>query len=416
VIRYWGRKAGNVAEPYLKQYSKIGDVVLDPFGGAGSIIKAALMLKRKAIYVDANPLAALIARVEIEGIDAEKLVQTSTILLKEQKFCDFYRIQCKCGSKAHVLYYLWERGILKAARVKCSCGNSVVKIKNRVQEPNDSLGSFHGFPVLKLEYKSGRPFLKRRGVDYVHELFSPRNLLILSYLYKKIESIQVDERTRRGLYIAFASILYQASKMSRLRGGSWGINSYWIPAVHVERNPYELFKNAIGRLARIKPLALAVDKAEAVVNSNEQLAILNKDAKALPLPNESVDLVITDPPFTDEVQYFELSTMAASWLGLSIPFEKEIIINPNQGKTAAEYYSSLHKAFSEMHRVLKMHKKAIIMFHEEDPGTISNLNELVESVGFRCVKRENRQMMQRRIGDRDQLHGKNLSVLTYKKS
>jgi len=124
--------------------------------------------------------------------------------------------------------------------------------------------------------------------------------------------------------------------MSCLEGGSWGINSYWIPAVYLERNPYELFRNAIGRLARIKPLALAVNKAEAVVNDKEQLATLNEDAKALPLPDESVDLVIADPPFTDEVQYFELSTMPASWLGLSIPFEKEIIMNPNQGKTATE--------------------------------------------------------------------------------
>lgn len=63
--------------------------------------------------------------------------------------------------------------------------------------------------MLKLEYKNGRPFLKRRQVDYVHQLFSPRNLLNLSHLYKKIKNIQVDERTKRGLYVAFVSILYQ---------------------------------------------------------------------------------------------------------------------------------------------------------------------------------------------------------------
>jgi adenine-specific DNA methylase len=203
--------------------------------------------------------------------------------------------------------------------------------------------------------------------------------------------------------------------MSRLNGGSWGINSYWIPYIHVERNPYELFKNAVYRLARIKPLTLAVNKAEAVIKGKEKLAILNEDAREMPIPDNSVDFIITDPPFTDEVQYFELSFMAASWLRLPMPFEKEIIINPNQGKTANMYYSSLYKAFLEMHRILKRNGTAVIMLHDENPTIISNFIELIDNAGFRFVKKEQRQMMQRHIGDRDQLHGKDLFILTCRK-
>ncbi|MEM2703315.1 MAG: DNA methyltransferase [Candidatus Bathyarchaeia archaeon] len=412
LIRYWGRKAGDIAEPYIKGYSKINDVVLDPFGGAGSIVKTALSLNRKAIYVDANPFAALIAKVEIEGVDANELTRATNILLNTQHFSDFYQVQCKCGLKATVLYYLWENGEVKAAKVKCKCGNSWV---NTVNKTSLIPSCENNFPKVEFKYKNGRPFLKRRQVNYVHQLFSPRNLLILSSLYEKIKNIQVTPRTKRGLYVAFASILYQASRMSRLNSGSWGINSYWIPRIHVERNPLQLFKNAVHRLERIKPLALAVNKAEAVINGKEKIAILNEDAREMPIPDNSVDLIITDPPFTDEVQYFELSFMAASWLRLPMPFEKEIIINPNQGKTANVYYSSLYKAFLEMHRTLKKNGIAVIMLHDENPAIISNLTELVENTGFRCVKKEKRQMMQRHVGDRDRLRGKDLFILTCKK-
>ena len=412
LIRYWGRKAGNVAEPYVRQYSKVGSIVLDPFAGAGSVIKTALTLNRRAVYVDANPLAALIARVEIEGADAKELSQSSMALLRKQKFRDFYQMQCSCGAKADVLYYLCENGMLKTAKVKCRCGRSLVKLNC----PDTTFSNYsRNFPAVKLGYDNGKPFLKRRQVDYIYQLFSPRNLAILSSLLKKIKKMQVNEQTKRGLYVAFASILYQSSKMSRLESGSWGINSYWIPRMRVERNPYRLFRNALIRLARIKAMALAVEDVKTVVNGKERLAIVNGDARELPLPDNSVDLVIADPPFTDEVQYFELSTMAASWLDLPMLFRKEIIVNHNQGKSLNDYYESLCQSFSEMHRALKKSGMAVIMLHDENPSVVSNLTDIVENAGFQCIKKETEQMAQRHVGDRDRIGGKDLYILTCKK-
>jgi len=412
VIRYWGRKAGGIAEPYLYQYSKDGSIVLDPFGGAGSIIKTALALDRRAIYIDANPLAALIARVEIEGVDATELSQSSAVLLENPKFLNFYQIQCKCGSKADVLYFLCANGRLQAAKIKCQCGCSFVELGC----PDISFSDYPcDFPSVKLWYDNGKPFLKRRQVDHIYELFSPRNLMILSSLLAKIKEIRVSERTKRGLYLAFASILYQSSKMSRLGSGSWGINSYWLPQMHVERNPYALLKNALIRLSHIKTLALAVEDVKTVIRGEERAAILNEDAKKLPLHDNSVDMVITDPPFTDEIQYFELSVMAASWLNLSLPFQKEIIVNHNQGKSINDYYRLLFQAFSEMYRVLKKHGTAVIMLHDESLNVILSLAELIESAGFQCIKKETKQMIQRHVGDRDKISGKNLYILTCKK-
>ncbi|MBI3329169.1 MAG: MerR family DNA-binding transcriptional regulator, partial [Nitrospinae bacterium] len=48
----------------IQELSSVGDKVLDPFCGSGTMLVEALTLKRHAVGVDANPLACLIARAK----------------------------------------------------------------------------------------------------------------------------------------------------------------------------------------------------------------------------------------------------------------------------------------------------------------------------------------------------------------
>jgi 16S rRNA G966 N2-methylase RsmD len=415
IIRYWGRKAGDIARPYIIKYSKLGEVVLDPFGGAGSIIKTALMMGRRCIYSDLNPLAVLIASVELEGVDAERWATVSDELFRGDwmQYVSLYEVTCKCGRKTQAIYFLWNGDRIEAVKVKCSCGANYIRFDDRGIKNIEPL---NGFPRANFNYPNGLSFLKKRQVNTVSELFTRRNLTILTALLKEIKKVEADEQTKRALMVAFASILYQASKMSRENGGTWGVNCYWIPKIHVERNPYLLFKDALKRISHIKRIAIAHTSVEPVINGGEPLAILNSDAKELPLPENSVHLVITDPPFTDEVQYFELSYMAASWLGLPIPFDKEIIVNPKQGKRFDDYCHLLSKSFAELYRVLKPGRTAIIMLHEEKKEILNKLFELVEGAGFIIERRKKKRMIQRQVGDRDIRKGRDLLILNCRKS
>ena len=47
--RYWGRKPHNIINQYIKNFSKDGDTILDPFMGSGVVIIESLKLNRKAI-------------------------------------------------------------------------------------------------------------------------------------------------------------------------------------------------------------------------------------------------------------------------------------------------------------------------------------------------------------------------------
>jgi len=413
IIRYWGRKAGNMARPYIGKYSKPGEVVLDPFGGAGSITKTALIMGRRCIYSDLNPFAALVTRVELEGVNTKTWAAVSDELFKGDwmRYASLYEVTCRCGRKTQAMYFLWNGDRIEAVKVKCSCGAGLFRFDG---EDIKDIEPVDEFPRANFKYPNGLSFLKKRQVNTVSELFTRRNLTILAALLKDIKHLKTDKRTKRALLVAFASILHQASKMSRPNGGAWSVNCYWIPRIHVERNPYVLFKNALKRLSHLKRIATA-SSFKAVIKGAASLAVLNCDAGELPLPDNSVHLVITDPPFTDEIQYFELSYLAASWLGLRMPFDKEIVVNHKQGKTFDDYCRLLSKSFSEIYRVLKPGRTAIIMLHDEDEEPLTELIELIKQAGFIINRRKKEQMMQRHVGERNVVRGKDLLIVNCRK-
>jgi len=59
---YFTRRPWNVVHAYIDHFSPPGGTFLDPFGGSGVTAIEALILRRKAIHVDINPLANFITK------------------------------------------------------------------------------------------------------------------------------------------------------------------------------------------------------------------------------------------------------------------------------------------------------------------------------------------------------------------
>ncbi len=70
---YFTKQVWSVVQRYIKTFTQPGDTVLDPFGGSGVTLVEALMLGRKAIHIDINPLSQFIVSNLIEPIDFAKL-------------------------------------------------------------------------------------------------------------------------------------------------------------------------------------------------------------------------------------------------------------------------------------------------------------------------------------------------------
>ena len=103
---------------------------------------------------------------------------------------------------------------------------------------------------------------------------------------------------------------------------------------------------------------IAAEAAE-VVSGKADAYIHCGDSSKLPLPDGSVDLVITDPPYFDNVHYSELADFFHVWLRLGLGETDPAFRGPTtrddrevQGTCAEEFARMLGDVFRECVRVL----------------------------------------------------------------
>ena len=66
-----GKKPHDAIRQYIRHYTEVGDLVLDPFCGSGGTALAALLEGRRAIAVDRSPAATFITKNYITPVDVE---------------------------------------------------------------------------------------------------------------------------------------------------------------------------------------------------------------------------------------------------------------------------------------------------------------------------------------------------------
>lgn len=167
------------------------------------------------------------------------------------------------------------------------------------------------------------------------------------------------------------------------------------------QKPFERYKNRSGqvitRYAQTERIgAQFVESFEALKQTQRGALLLCGDSARLDaLPSSSVDLVITDPPYYDNVHYSELSNFFYVWLARLtnhpcfqselVPTEGEAVVNKGQGKGEADYLRLLTAVFRECHRVLKAEGRLIFTFHHTNPRAWWTIFCAVHQSGFRVV-------------------------------
>jgi len=82
---YFTKQAYSNVQAYILNFSKPGDLVLDPYGGTGVTLIEALMQGRKAIHIDLNPLSIFMVKNTITPVDLGNLVAEYENITKEFK-------------------------------------------------------------------------------------------------------------------------------------------------------------------------------------------------------------------------------------------------------------------------------------------------------------------------------------------
>lgn len=465
--RYYARRPWNVFEHLLNHYSEPGEIVLDPFCGGGVTLVEGLILKRKVVGVDLNPLATFITELEVMPLDIHEFQKVFAEIIKtvDSKITKYYKTTCiKCGNKeANVEWYEWSNifecpfckenviidnatkisnGNYRCTNVKCNLnfkasktpkiGEKLIRLKincnkcnsKDIQDINqEDIDLYNGieknfdkivakeklwFPKDKIPHENltRENAVYHRGVNNFYNFFSVRNLLTNAYLLKIILNFKCSADIKKYLLICFSSSLLFTNRMSfrttNWRGGNpqWSGHSFWIPDVFCEVNVYNSFVIHYQDVIKAKEYSnkmigefasLATNFQD--IKNDKNVYIINQSSHNLPLDSNSIDLVLTDPPFGGNVNYAEISNFFMVWLNPF--FDKDGIINssfeaiqtrhlgfPN-AKDSSHYEEMLFKIFKECHRVLKHNGYMVMTFHNKDIDVWMSLHKAANRAGFK---------------------------------
>ncbi len=124
-----------------------------------------------------------------------------------------------------------------------------------------------------------------------------------------------------------------------------------------------------------------------------KLDIKEGDARALPLKNESVDGIVTSPPYSIALDYVSNDAHALKELGYNLLEIREKFIGVRgKGKQRIDFYNEdMKKSLKEMFRVLKPKKYAVIIignatYMGKEINTIEFVIDYAEKIGFKLVK------------------------------
>ena len=160
----------------------------------------------------------------------------------------------------------------------------------------------------------------------------------------------------------------------------------------METNPFN--KEAANWATCIEVVDQVINQLPAVRSATVQRG----SAISLPLPDQSIDALITDPPYYDAVPYADLSDFFYVWLRRSLldvhpdlladdlsPKAAEIIVNPaaalgTHQKLKPFFEAKMAEAFKEARRVLTDDGVAVVVFaHKSTEGWEAMLQALISA-------------------------------------
>ena len=106
------------------------------------------------------------------------------------------------------------------------------------------------------------------------------------------------------------------------------------------------------------------------------------------VPDGIFDLVLTDPPYHDDVQYGELSLLFRTWAGLnSKKLRGEAVSNLTSGMntTSSQYSDTLKAIFSECHVKLSVDGRLIFSYANHEPRAWLALFEALQASGYSAI-------------------------------
>ncbi len=170
------------------------------------------------------------------------------------------------------------------------------------------------------------------------------------------------------------------------RGRKWA-------ALPVERRIDENGKRELVKIAGETDAGVEAFNQTELADGQRRFWLIQGDSQNLPIERQSVDMIVTDPPYYDSVQYGNLAAFFRVWLERLLPGEAEwnydetgSAVAPKATDDVSNFMTALTSIFAECRRVLKRDSgRMVFTFHHWDPGAWAELTIALKTTGFRLL-------------------------------
>lgn len=244
------------------------------------------------------------------------------------------------------------------------------------------------------------------------DMFNERQLLSFGKLLVKIHQLEVSENVRELLLITLSDSLdynncfplYAQTRNhiehlftkhafhprndfveNNVFGTKFGRGTFKnemkkiISGKEYNLHPFEKYINSGKTFEISSKIKITGKLGDIFTNQNANVLITSGDSSYLEIPDDnSLDAVITDPPYYGNVMYSELSEFYYAWLRLAlkdkyeyfqsehVPNATEVIVNNVQGKDEEDFIEGLTAIFKEAGSKLKDDGLMVFTFHHQE--------------------------------------------------
>jgi hypothetical protein len=147
---------------------------------------------------------------------------------------------------------------------------------------------------------------------------------------------------------------------------------YYVASQHAEVSPWYVLEGKAKRL-------LSTFKT----GRRSGLAMIHTGTAAvIPLQDEAVDYIFTDPPFGENIYYADLNFLIESWHRIFTDAKPEAIIDRAKEKKLLDYERLMESCLREYYRALKPGRWMTMVFHNSRNAVWSAIQEALSAAGF----------------------------------
>ena len=294
----------------IKKFTNPYDVVLDPFCGSGTTIVEDLLLRRFGIGIEINPIGALVSKVKTTPLSDKQIL--------------------------YIMQFLKELEIIKKILLSKYQNNNFFQCNDKYEYNLPDLADTLNFPNKFHWFKK----------DVLDAILQIKN---------KIDDID-DMDVRDFLLVALSSIIVMVSNQeseTRYAAIDKDIN---IEAVFI------LFKN------KVKDMTRRMQEFNSSVSKDVYGKIYRKDSRFIDfIPENSVDFIITSPPYPNTYDYYLYHKLRMVILGFDYKYVQKNEIgsrhkHSSKREDISTYVHSVKQCFQNFAKILKPgHYFAIII-------------------------------------------------------